>query len=353
VPISVSATDERHLSAWAHRVGVSREALEVHLAAAPLDLHVESFIWTRLLHYDLSVPHDHPLNGGRYLAQADVPRLRDAGMSGAWMSIATNPFRTMTARRRVVRRNVARLRRVLERAGATVVSDASSFDDARGDGRFACFLAVQGANALLPDDVGSPALADVTRVTLVHLTRSRYGTASAPGGGDRGLSAEGRRMVEALRANRVLVDLAHASPRTFRDALDAHGHDVPLIVSHTGVRGAHDHWRNLDDDQIRAVADTGGVVGVLFHGAFLTRPGRRATVDDIVRHIEHVLRVGGEHTPAIGSDYDGLVLPPRELRSVAWLPRLTQALLDRGHPPERVVRILGTNALRPLRAVRP
>src|SRR5690606_22346923 len=124
--------------------------------------------------------------------------------------------------------------------------------------------------------------------------------------------------------------------------------DTPLIVSHTGVRAARDSWRNIDDDQIRAVADTGGVVGVIFHGGFLTRPGRLAGVDDIVRHVEHIVRVGGDETPAIGSDYDGLIVPPRALRSVSALPRLTQALLDRGHPPERITRILGTNALRPI-----
>ena len=160
-------------------------------------------------------------------------------------------------------------------------------------------------------------------------------------------------MVEALRAHRVLLDLAHASPRTFWDAVDVHGHDTPLIVSHTGVRAVRDSWRNLDDDQIRAVADTGGVVGVIFHGGYLRRAGWRATAHDVVRHIEHVLRVGGQDAAAIGSDYDGFIVPAKGLRSVSALPRLTQAMLDRGHSHDRIRRVLGANALRPLRAVRP
>jgi membrane dipeptidase len=186
----------------------------------------------------------------------------------------------------------------------------------------------------------------------VHLTRSRHGAASAAGGGRGGLRPEGRRMVDALRANRVLLDLAHASRRTFWDALAVHGDDAPVIVSHTGVQAVRPSWRNLDDEQIRAIARTGGVVGVIFHGGYLARPGWQATASDIVRHIEHVVDVGGEQTPAIGSDYDGFIVPPRRLRSVASLARLTQAMLDRGHGPDRIRRVLGTNALRPLRMVR-
>jgi membrane dipeptidase len=345
-------------AAWARRLGVSREAVEIHQAAAMFDLHVESFIWSRVFRYDLARRHDRSPLGGRLLGQVDVPRLRDGGVAGACMSIATNPLRPMASRRRAVRVNVARLRRTLLAAGAAVVEDATAFDRARANGKLACFIGIQGANAMHPDDIGSPALSAVSRVTLVHLTRSRLGSSSAPGGGDAGLAPEGRRMVEELRRHRVLLDLAHASPRTFWTALEAHGRDTsgahaPVIVSHTGVRAVHDSWRNLDDDQIRAIAATGGVVGVMFHGGFLAPSPRRATAADVVRHIEHVIDVGGEESAAIGSDYDGFIVPPRDLRSVTALPRLTQAMLDAGHTPERIVRVLGTNALRPMRMVRP
>jgi membrane dipeptidase len=341
------------LAAWARQLGVSQEAVELHAAAGLFDLHVESFIWTRVFRYDLARRHDRTLLGGRLFGQVDVPRLRAAAVAGACMSIATNPFRPMSSRRRVVRVNVARLRRALVAADVDVVDNAAAYDRARAAGRLACFIGLQGANALRPDDVGSPALAGLSRVTLVHLTRSRHGAASAPGGGGRGLRAEGRAMVEALRAHAVLLDLAHASPRTFWDAMDAHGTTTPVIVSHTGVRSVRDSWRNLDDDQIRAIAATGGVVGIILHAGYLASPGRRASAADVVRHIEHVIRVGGEEAAAIGTDYDGFIIPPRDLRTVTALPRLTQAMLDAGHAPERIIRVLGTNALRPLRAVRP
>jgi membrane dipeptidase len=348
------ATTSADAATWARALGVSREAVEVHRAAGVVDLHVESFIWTRLAGYRLDRQHEHTLLGGRLFGQADVPRMRAAGLGGAVMSIATNPFRPLQSRRKAVRVNVARLRRVLMACdGVDVVADAPAFDRARARGRLACFLALQGANALTPDDLGGPALADVSRITLVHLTRSRHGAASAPLGGDRGLRPEGARMIEAMRANGVLLDLAHAAPSTFWQALDIHGSEGPVIVSHTGVRAQHPSWRNVDDDQIRAIAARDGVVGVILHRGFLTSWGRSARAADVARHIDHIVRIGGERTAALGSDYDGFILPPADLRSVTELPRVVQALLDLGHPPDRIMRILGENPVRPLRAARP
>lgn len=340
--------------AWARRLGVSREAIDVHLAAGVVDLHVESFVWTRVFGYRLDRSHDRTLLGGRFYGQVDVPRLQRAGLAGAVMSIATNPFRRNDSRRRVVRLHVARLRRVLAAIdGVEVVDNAADFDRARAAGRLACFVALQGANALTPEDLASPALQGISRITLVHLTRSRYGAPNTPFGGGAGLRRSGRSMVESMRRHHVLLDLAHASPRTFWDALDVWGDDQPVIVSHTGVRQVRNSWRNIDDDQIRAVADRGGVVGIMLHAPFLTSRPRSASALDVARHIDHVINVGGEGTAALGTDYDGLILPPRDLRSVVELPRVTQALLDLGHPPERIVRVLGENPLRPLRMLRP
>ena len=78
---------------------------------------------------------------------------------------------------------------------------------------------------------------------------------------DGGLSAFGSSMVELMNERRVLVDLAHISARGFWTACEVHAKDVPFLVTHTGVSGVYRHWRNLDDDQIRAVARSGLTVG--------------------------------------------------------------------------------------------
>jgi membrane dipeptidase len=338
---------------WARRLGVSREAIDLVAASDVIDLHVESFIWTRVFRYDLGRWHDRSLLGHRLWGQADVPRLAAAGVTGAVMSIATNPFRTRRGRRRTVLRNVVRLQADLLAAGVEVVADVSAYRRARAADRLACFLALQGGHAVEPADLDDRALAAVSRVTLVHLTRSRLGSPSAPGGRDGGLTAAGRELVVALRERRVLLDLAHASPRTFWDALDVHGSATPVAVTHTGVSAVRPSWRNLDVDQIRAVADRGGVVGVILHRGFLARPGRTANAADVVRHLDHLARAGGAEIGAIGTDVDGFILPPRDLRTVLELPRLVQAMLDAGWRPERVRAVLGTNALRVIGALRP
>ncbi|MGH9116660.1 MAG: dipeptidase [Acidimicrobiales bacterium] len=317
-----------------------------------IDLHVESFIWTRLFGYQIGVAHERTPLGDRYFGHADLPRARAAGVTGLVMSIATNPFRSVTGRRSALERNLAQLRRLLAGNDAAVVSDTAGYRRARADGRLACFLALQGGNATTADDLGRPELADVSRITLVHLTRSKLGSTSAPSGGRGGLTAEGRRVVEAMAERSIILDLAHASPRTFWDALDVHPPDRPVIVSHTGASAQQPSWRNVDDDQIRAVADRGGVVGVMFHRGFLARPARLARAADVARHVEHVVRVGGEDCAAIGSDFDGTIVPPPDLADVLALPRLVEAMLDRGVGRGAVAKLLGANYLRVVDAVR-
>lgn len=359
---------------WAERLRVSRAAIDLFAACQVIDLHVESFVWSRVFGYDLAAWHRRGLPHRWWWGQVDLPRARAVGLAGAVMSIATNPLRSRAGRRATLWRNLARLRRALAVDGVEVVADAAGYSRARAAGRLACFIAVQGGNAVGPEDIGTPELDVVSRITLVHLTRSTLGSTSAPGGRGRalwgdvgasrparrgrggtptGLTVEGRRFVEAMHDRGILLDLAHAAPTTFWQALEVNGAGRPVIVSHTGVQACRPSWRNIDDDQIRAVAARGGVVGIMFHRGFLARPGWRATTADVLRHIDHVINVGGEDAVAIGSDFDGLIVPPRDLATVLELPRLVQHMLDRGYGPERVRKVLGTNYLRVLEAVRP
>jgi membrane dipeptidase len=160
-------------------------------------------------------------------------------------------------------------------------------------------------------------------------------------------------MVELLNERRVLVDLAHISARGFWAACEAHARDVPFVVTHTGVSGVHRHWRNLDDDQIRAVARSGGVVGIMYHAPFLGDRPWAGRVDTVARHIEHVYRVAGEDTPALGSDWDGSIITPRDMPTCLELPRLVAALQRRAVPERVIQKILGQNFLRVVREVRP
>lgn len=327
-------------------------ALIEHVGLA--DLHVDSFIWTRLLGYDLLHRHRRAPLGRRFFWHVDLPRALDAGLAGAIWSVTTNPFRRADRRRDTCVRNVAHLRSILARApGVRPVRTVAEYRRAREESDHGAFIGLQGGNAVDAslDDLELVA-ADVCRVTLVHLTSSRIGTTCTPvrvpwrrGG----LSRFGREYVRRCNELRILVDLAHAGPATFADAVAVHDPSVPLAVTHTGASGVHPHWRNLDDDQIRAVARTGGCVGVMLQEAFLGRP---ATVSTVADHLEHLARVGGEDLPAIGTDLDGMVTPPRDLSGHAAFPALVAELRHRGWGDEQLAKVLSANALRVLDAVR-
>jgi membrane dipeptidase len=109
----------------------------------------------------------------------------------------------------------------------------------------------------------------------------------------------------------------------------------------------HQSWRNLDDEQLRAIADRGGCTGIIFARQFL---GGKS-IDAVVDHIKHVIDVAGEDVPALGSDFDGFVVPPEGLEDIAAMPNLTVALSRRGIATRVIEKILSHNVLRVLDAV--
>lgn len=345
-------------AAWARELGVSREATELYLASDVIDLHVDSFIWNRIFRYDLRRRHGRGLLGARFYSQVDLPRIREAGVSGATWVITTNPWRRREHRPDVFLENLRRLQGILESVpgDVAVVRNAAEYRKARDAGLHAAFLGIQGGNALdrepdaldlIPDDL-------VLRVTVVHLSSSRLGTTSAPGARrpDQGLTRAGREFVERLDAKRIFVDLAHINRRGFFDAVEVHDPSHPLIVTHTGVSGVTPHWRNLDDAQLRAVADTGGTVGVMYQSSFLGDSHWGGRAESVVRHLAHIVETVGEDHASLGSDWDGAIVPPRDLPTCLELPRLVDLMLKRGWSPDRIRKILGANFLRAVASLR-
>ncbi len=347
--------------ALAERAEVSLEAVRLLRSSEVVDLHIESFIPPRLWGYDLLERHGTGPSGGRYFGHLDFPRALDGGLTGGMWSVATNILRGKRGRLAAVQQNIADL---AERVGQTngamrVVRTYAEYRAARADGAHAVLLSVQGGNAFEDAPDGPLAIADrmLTRVTVVHLSNSCYGGTSSPAAfltGARGLTDRGRRFVEQLNEGRIFVDLAHISEKGFWDAVEVHDRDQPLLVTHTGVDGVRPMWRNVDDDQLKAVADTDGAVGIIFHTDFLARPGGPRDGRMVMEHIRHVVDTVGEDYAALGSDYDGFITPPKDLRDggVAFA-RLVQYMLDEGWSAERIRKILGDNFLRTFRQLRP
>ncbi|HEY3495556.1 MAG TPA: membrane dipeptidase, partial [Polyangiaceae bacterium] len=349
----------RDPGAWAKSLGISRSAVDLYLASDVIDLHLDSFIWRRVLGRVVTRRRDpwFPVRGVAF-GHADLPRLREAQIAGATWVVTTNPLRDGPDRLATFERNVGELERELatEPDDVAIARNLGEYRAARSAGKHAAFIGVQGGNAIDADLDVLDRLPEglLLRVTLVHLSNSELGVTSSPLGSlaGGGLARRGQELVEKLDEKRIFVDLAHASRETFWDAVRAHDRTRPLAVTHTGVAGVHQHWRNVDDEQLRAVAETGGVVGIMYHAPFLGDRLLGGRVESIVRHLEHVRNVAGEETPALGSDWDGAIVTPRDMPTCLELPRLVEAMLRRNWPERAVERALGGNFLRALAALR-
>lgn len=154
----------------------------------------------------------------------------------------------------------------------------------------------------------------------------------------RPLTDFGRDLIQLCEARGVAIDLSHASPRLFWDVVAIAS--KPLCVSHGGNFVVAPSPRNLDDEQLRAIAESGGVFGLDFYPGHIAAPGpdgrRRATVEDVAITVERLIDLIGEDHVAFGSDFDGYDSDCIGLETVAELPNLTATLLARGHSEARL-----------------
>lgn len=213
------------------------------------------------------------------------------------------------------------------------------------------WLAFEGAAHLEPTsgDVGTWMMRGVRSFGLVHTTHNALATSSGePVGARGGLSERGRRLLAVLQDLGGVIDVSHASDEATDEILrSAEAASAVVIATHSNARARAAHPRNLTDDQIRAIARTGGVVGINFHQPFLAGKGR-AGLRHVVEHVRHVIRVAGVDHVAVGSDFEGGIRPVPELRSAARYQVLAKALLDAGLNRDDVQKVLADNALRVL-----
>ncbi|MCL2447466.1 MAG: dipeptidase [Polyangiaceae bacterium] len=326
----------------------SAHAQALHAQYPPIDLHADTLMWARWLGYDLHARHEPPLPRAAIGGHVDVPRLREGGYGAQFFGLVSLPIPPLAATTRAVTEQIDILDQALARwpNDLRLARSAADLETIRRDGAIGALLGVEGAHALEGDLDRVDTLAErgVRYLGLLHFSANEAGF---PAKGYRrrdseGLTPWGFDLVRRCEAAGVLVDLAHINRRGFLDACSIA--QKPPIISHTGVIGAFDHWRNVDDAQLRAVADKGGVVGVIFYPRYLGGDG----LDPIVKHMLHILNVVGEDTPALGSDWDGFIVPTRELADPRGLPLLTDALLRAGLSERVIGKILRNNVLRVL-----
>jgi microsomal dipeptidase-like Zn-dependent dipeptidase len=207
------------------------------------------------------------------------------------------------------------------------------------------FLGLEGAHALEGDVNNLDRLYDAgfRMIGLAHFFDNEM-AGSAHGVNKYGLTDKGRELVWRMEEKRVFIDLAHASPDTINDVLRIAAQ--PVIVSHTGVKATCDNRRNLSDDQLKAIANNGGIVGIGFWDTAVC--GNDAAA--IARAIRHAADVMGVDHVALGSDYDGAIEAPFDATGIV---QITDALLREGFDEDEIRKIMGENVIRTLQLYLP
>lgn len=272
---------------------------------------------------------------------------------------------------------------------------------AKHEGRFAVLLGMEGGHAI-ENDLGLLRIyhrLGVRYMTLTWANSNEWADSSGDLDDARvthhgGLTHFGREVVREMNRLGMMVDVSHASDRTFWDVLQTTR--APIIASHSSARALTDSHRNLSDEQLRAIATNNGVVMVNFYPAFIDERWREAWVAShgerevlyaaaakpfgergepvpysaelavdrqfyeerlskrvprpslacLIDHFDHAAQVAGIDHVGIGSDFDGIPLVPQGMESAADLPKITAGLLERGYSEEQLTKLLGGNLLR-------
>ena len=347
---------------------VGEEARVLHEKAFVADLHADVCLWERNLMRRNRRGH------------VDLPRLREGNVALQFVTVPTKlvlskraprlfltdlffwgflgllkrPDRWISSAARA-KWQLANCERWIDQAGGELllVKDKASMGELRqkrdSDGStIGIMLGLEGAHAMREGiDVEWLFERGFRVLGITHFNDTRFGD-SAHGWRKRGLTDAGRALVKELDRAGIAIDLAHASGAVIADCLemfDAGELSRPFLVTHTGVKGVHDHRRNISDEQAIAVARGGGLIGVTFFEPALPRLAVAAVAETVVYLIELFDGSGldGANHVSLGSDFDGAV---KTVIDASGWASITEALLDAGLPEEQIRRILGENVVR-------
>ncbi len=329
---------------------------QIHFNSFVFDLHVDTSLIIEAYGYDFGKKHWAPFGYMPWMGHVDLPRAKEGGLDGMFMGLVANPLwgdgpTQIRETLEVMRERV--LMRFPDKIGlAATIND---IDPIHNQGRMPIQFLVEGAHALGENTDNALDILDefyqkgVRVLGLSHFTDNPYTASSASSSPDEPrLTAAGRRVIKRMNQIGMLVDLAHVHPISFRDVVKTSR--APVIVSHTGVAAVHDSFRNLVDWQIKAVAASGGVIGVMFAPHWLSH-NMYPSIDVIVKHMLHIRDLVGVDFLAMGSDFDGFIWLPRKMWDVRDLPLLTQAMARAGFSELEIRKVLGLNILRVIRKV--
>lgn len=376
---------------------LSPGARQLHESAIVLDTHLDTPANLHRPGWNILERHDQD---GEF-AQVDLPRMKQGGLDGGfWVIYTAQGKRDQAGNGQARDHGLLRLAAIREMVAAhpqdfelaLTADDALRIEKA---GKRVVFISMENASPLASDPglLGAYYALGLRMLGITHARNNDFGDSSTDPAGDEwgGLSDKGRALVREANRLGILLDASHASDQVFDQLLELS--KAPIVLSHTSADAVYDHPRNIDDARIRKLAGKGGVIHVNAYSGYLIAvpkiprrdaemealakrfgqysnlnpaqirqwrraqadidrkyPVPRATLDDYMGHLLHILQVAGPEHVGIGADWDGGG-GVAGLEDVSALPRITERLLAAGYSEQDVRNIWGGNLLRAMRAV--
>ena len=375
---------------------ISTKARQIHESALIVDTHADTP--QRFLDENFDIGSTDPKDHGHI----SLDKAKAGNLGAEFFSIWVEPE---TNQGHFARHTLDLIDSVYEQAGRhpdrmMMAFNTDDIERAHKQKKLAALLGIEGGHSIEND---IHLLRDFYRLGVRYMTLSWSNTNEwADSSGDinnpkiehhNGLSDFGKQVVLEMNRLGMLVDISHVADKTFYDTIAVT--KAPVIASHSSARALTNHPRNMTDDMLRAVAKNGGVVQVNFYNAFIDEDyhkaaeaqskdrdaavkayndqmkaaGKTVTYLDndrierewaakiprppfksLIDHIDHIAKVAGTDHVGLGSDYDGVSgATPQGIDSAADLPKITQALLDRGYSADDIRKILGGNLMRVFR----
>jgi len=368
-------------------VQVTDEALRLHCDALVIDGHNDLPYQFRerkdLLFRAIDIAQPQPK------LHTDIARLRQGNVGAQFWSAYVDAATAKTGTAvKLTLEQIDVIHRFVKKYPDTfeMASTAADIVRIRKQGKIASLIGVEGGHSI-DNSLGvlrTYYSLGVRYMTLTHSDNLDWADSATDAPKLKGLSPFGEDVVREMNRLGMLVDISHISADTMRHVLRVA--KAPVIASHSSAFALAGHARNVPDDVLKLLPRNGGVIMVNFYSGFITPEGARRSRDlvpayreikkrypneeefnaawaqwkkehplprgsihDVVDHIEHIIKVAGVDHVGLGSDFDGINSTPVQLEDVSTYPRITQELLNRGHSPDAIRKVLGLNVLRALR----
>ncbi len=223
-----------------------------------------------------------------------------------------------------------------------IIYDSKSLENVLKSKRCGAVIGVEGGEIIDDDLKNIDRLFDdgVRVFTLTWNYNNKIGAGAGDENSDSGLTDFGRSVIRKLNEKKMIIDVSHAAESTFWDVISESACFV--MASHSNSKVLCGNERNLTDEQFLEIVKKNGFVGVNFYPEFLT-DSKRASVSDIIRHIEHFMSLGGENNIGLGSDFDGVDYLPNEIKNALDIYKISDELLRLNYSEGLVKKIMGEN----------